>query len=498
MADAGAIKAGEAFVSITASDAQLRRDLPAIQARWANTIAMMQTAGAALSFGFLARAATGAIDAAGLRGRAIFDRAQENDIPTEQAARLAAAAHEANISLDTLANGLDNLSRVGSIRQLDAIAARINAIGDAGERAEAIARTFGTRADFGPFLQALERVGDGRALAQQAAEANATVQAFDRLRYALSSVGTTFGAVLGPAVRPAVDMLTRAAVGVRAWTERNPELVQSLALVGGAIGIVGGGMAVIAAGSMVAGVAVRGLAAAFGAVRGALSLVGAVATSPWTLMIAGAGAAGVAFARLTDSGRQLTDTLGSTFRTTWGGIVDAVKSGELEMAFQIAAAGIKTIWSEMLSWMNRETYGVFEWIWRTSQEGWTNFFGWMNDLITGTPIGTTNQEIRLHDERVRRHNLAFPPETARAELDRLREEARRRVQALSETTTASTAHGPSQQQNVIARGLFAAQAAFGLIGGSPTDRTEGYQRTMVAELQGLRRDLHDLPVAVFG
>jgi hypothetical protein len=44
-------------------------------------------------------------------------------------------------------------------------------------------------------------------------------------------------------------------------------------------------------------------------------------------------------------------TTGEVFGTTWGGIVDAVKAGNLELAFEVLSAGVKRIWQGMLLWM---------------------------------------------------------------------------------------------------------------------------------------------------
>ena len=53
-------------------------------------------------------------------------------------------------------------------------------------------------------------------------------------------------------------------------------------------------------------------------------------------------------------------TMAATFGETWGSVVEAVKKGQLELAFKVAAAGIKAIWFGMLSDMGKAFAGWLE------------------------------------------------------------------------------------------------------------------------------------------
>lgn len=112
-------------------------------------------------------------------------------------------------------------------------------------------------------------------------------------------------------------------------------LSAGLLSVGAALSIVGPGVLAVV-GSIVKGVM------HFGLFR--LSIVGAIAA-----LLAGTDSGKAALASFSEAIRAAA----ATFSETWGGIVTAVKKGDLELAFKIAAAGIKSVWFGMLSDMGK-------------------------------------------------------------------------------------------------------------------------------------------------
>jgi hypothetical protein len=114
------------------------------------------------------------------------------------------------------------------------------------------------------------------------------------------------------------------------------------------------GFAAAAAASVALGVALLVLAGVSAGVSAAIGLVVATAKlaaaafalllTPVGLVAAAFAAAGVALVVFGGVGKETFGALKTTFETTWGGIVDAIKAGDLELAGRIAVAGLKAAW----------------------------------------------------------------------------------------------------------------------------------------------------------
>lgn len=132
---------------------------------------------------------------------------------------------------------------------------------------------------------------------------------------------------------------------VAGFVRENAGLVTVVAAVGA--GLVAAGAAAVGIGAALSGVAV-----AVGVLKAALLAL----LSPVGLVVAAVAGVVTAWATFTEKGRETATELGraftevgSLFTEMWGGIVAAVKSGDLESAFQILAAGVQAIFFTMIS-----------------------------------------------------------------------------------------------------------------------------------------------------
>ena len=139
-------------------------------------------------------------------------------------------------------------------------------------------------------------------------------------------------------------------IAVREWIAANSQLITGVVVVGAAL--VAGGAALIATGAAITGLtsAIGGLVAVLGVVKGGIAFV----LSPVGLLIAGLGALTYWFVTTKDAGKEMSASIGVYFTDmkgvaveSWGGIVDAIKSGDLELAGKIAVAGLNVAWIGM-------------------------------------------------------------------------------------------------------------------------------------------------------
>jgi hypothetical protein len=190
------------------------------------------------------------------------------------------------------------------------------------------------------------------------------------LRIAAKVASFEIGAALAPALKDAVDWLTRSARGAIDFIRQHQGLIQvaakaSLAVVGLGVALTGLGKAM-----SLAGAAIKITAFTLPYLGGLLELV----LNPIGLVVVGLGAAGAAFLVFTQTGQRALAYLGDQFggllttaKEMWGGIKDALEAGDILMAAKVAWSGIK---SAVLS----NTVGM--------QQAWVNFttaieIGWV-------------------------------------------------------------------------------------------------------------------------
>lgn len=193
--------------------------------------------------------------------------------------------------------------------------------------------------------------------------------------------------------------IVEGSIAVREWIAANSQLVTNTVVVGGAL--VAGGVALIALGGAMSGAAAAAsaLGAAFVGVKSGVLL----AVSPVGLLVAGLGALSYWFVTTKEDGKQFAQSVGGYFVTlkdtaveSWGGIVDAVKSGDLELAGQIAVAGLNVAWAGMKVEFQKQWNGVksiFVDGWHDAimlaELGWKSF---MNTIANGV-VSFTEQIV---------------------------------------------------------------------------------------------------------
>lgn len=164
------------------------------------------------------------------------------------------------------------------------------------------------------------------------------------LKGSLSDVAAEIGSAILPYVTKFVSVARKAIKTAREWIKDNHGLI--VAAAAAAAGIFGIGVAItgLGAAAWIAGAALSAIAAVLGVV---LSPVGLITAA----LVGGI----YAWARYTDSGKNAVSILGGLFgellaigKQTFGGIYEALSAGDLQLAGQIAFAGLKLAAAEGL------------------------------------------------------------------------------------------------------------------------------------------------------
>ncbi|MCI0362114.1 MAG: phage tail tape measure protein, partial [Planctomycetaceae bacterium] len=237
--------------------------------------------------------------------------------------------------------------------QLQIVADRLAAIEDPTTRTAAAVEVLGKSgtqllpmvANLRAFREEARRLGI--APTEEASKlADALGDAFDAVKSVAGATIFEIGAALAPALLPAAEALKEILGTVNRWVRANSGLVRTVALVGA--GLLAAGVAVTAIGATI-----FGLGTAFGLVASALMAIAGgvgVVLSPMGLLIGLVVGGIAAWARFTTSGqaavkgiRDGLSALLTTAQTAIGGIGDALASGDLALAGQIAIKGLQVV-----------------------------------------------------------------------------------------------------------------------------------------------------------
>lgn len=426
-----AIKAGRAFVEISANDQGVMKSLDRIKARFTKFGAGMVKVGlgiAAVGAAALAPLA-GVMDTLTEQGK-LAATADAFGLTAEEASRLFGIMKSGGSDIRDATEGIvtfnqriaDAMSGTGEEAQklfadlgvsaesftgnsadkfyqlLDAL----RGVQDPAKRVQLLLKAVGedTGKNLIPLLsmsrEEVERLGDAfqvsaedMAAAQAATKAQtlATAQMEKAWREVAFSVAPTITSIL-QAILPVIQ-------GVANFAAHNHELIMTLAavaavLVGAGLGIAALGTAVMAVGGIItaATTVVGGISAALaflatpvGAVIAivavlvaALVVAGAIATYVfWDQIVAGVQAVAVWFQT------TFAESI-AAFTQMWEGLVAAIKKGDLKLAFAIVVTGIQVVWFDML--MQLKTL-------------FTAFLKWFIDKLVSIPklIGDTFGKI---------------------------------------------------------------------------------------------------------
>lgn len=450
----GAIRAGLAFVELSATDNKLIRALDNAKQKMQAFGAGMAKVGAATAAagGALLGPVAGLFASAVNRSSDLATLANEFGTTTEKLSAMGYAFETAGIKQDEFADTLKGLSqklsaaadggdetfdRLGlSAQELIKLPVdeQFNRIADALARVPLAAdRTNMSLTLFGGAGSKLNRIlaqGSGE-MARLTAEAETvgavmsgeTASAGQRLAKTFTRLESTVRYAflsIGEALFPQADAIEEFSRGigntvrsVREWIGENKQLVVGAVAVGAALVAVGTGA--IALGTVVQGLAglVSGTVAAF---TGAVSLItGAFAALASPLGIAAAALAGLGylFVMHTETGKQLASVVGgelseswNTLRDTavgaWTGIGSALKRGDLRAAGEIALAGLTVAFQQGMltlrkAWLALQGYFVDGWSSSASAVGgiWTNLIDKLAELFVKLTAGILSRAAGL-------------------------------------------------------------------------------------------------------
>jgi len=190
--------------------------------------------------------------------------------------------------------------------------------------------------------------------------------AIDDIKTAVKAAAMHIGAALAPVLIQLANVIKTVVVGVAAFAQQFPIATTVIAAFG--VGLFAAATALIAFGTIAAVVipTVTGLIAALDAVALPWIAIGvAIAAAVVELLAIGAVITAVAgyFLFFTQTGRQVLDTilsplyavlrrfhgLGEVFKKTFGGIGDALKSGDVQALWRIVLLGMTAAWHEFVA-----------------------------------------------------------------------------------------------------------------------------------------------------
>lgn len=264
---------------------------------------------------------------------------------------------------------IDDLNRLSPEDQFQAIAESIGSIEDPSQKAAAAMAIFGgSGTDLLPMMENIKELRkEAKELGiapspESIAAADMLGDTIDKMKKVVGSAFFEIGAAVAPMAQDILDGFILAAKAVRKFVAENKPLIVTAAKVAIAITAAGAaimavGVAFIAAGAVIGGVlsVTSGVAAAFGVITAVLSAV----LSPLGLLIAALTGGAVAWVKFTDSGKQTVagftgfitsafTAISTTVIDTFGGIVDAIRGGDLELAGQIAMTGLRLVFMQAL------------------------------------------------------------------------------------------------------------------------------------------------------
>lgn len=408
-----------------------------------------QLAAAAEAFGLTAEKASRLFGLMQAGGSDIRD-ATEGLVTFNQrvADALAGTGEEAQALFQGLGVSAQAFAGLDSADRFTQLIATLRAIPDPAKRVQLLLKAVGedTGKNLIPVLSmtADEVAALGDAFEQSTADlaqARDTQRAYALATAQLSGIWRQVVGAIAPSIRDLASWVSRAIKPVAAWVRENREAVRTAALVAAVVLGVGGALIVLGTSVSVAGFALGGFVSLLTVVG---SVLGMIAT-PVGAVIAALVTLGTVFVTQTEAGRWMTEELKVSFlsfadtaTTAWGGIVDAITAGELELAARIALAAVSLTWAQ----------AVLEWttLWQHFQttvvDGWyeavteiklliTDASAWIARTFAGTletlfqSIAQIADRLGLDDlARQYRDNLDF----SEATVNRNRERMARQIQ----------------------------------------------------------------------
>jgi hypothetical protein len=435
---AGEVRAGKAFVEITARD-KVRAVLDKISGRLRAFGRGVSMIGASL-LAASGAALTPLISAAKMFsdvGDQIAKMSARTGVSVEALSELGFAAEQSGSDLETIEKGLRTMQRVlgdaaqGSTmaqealttlglsfddlkdltpeQQFKLLADRLSRIEDPTLRAAAAMKVFGKSgtqllpllANGAAGIEALQAQARNLGLTISSTDAKKAEELNDQLGIMWRTLKSNLfaaGAAVADLLIDFVNRVSTLARATAAWVNANRPLVATLAKIAAIVGVVGGVLVAVGGMATLAGLAFAGLSAlvtaatvalgAIAAVIGAiLTPVGAVSVAVVALagyLIYASGSGGKALAWLGDVFNQLKDTATKTF----GGIADALAAGDLALAGRILWLALKMEWQRGIAALNEVWIGfkdtffsALDSVWAFFKKGWNEAVGFVAGIV---------------------------------------------------------------------------------------------------------------------
>jgi hypothetical protein len=278
------------------------------------------------------------------------------------------AAQGTKTAVDALSQvglSFDQLKGMKPEDQFQAIADGLNNISDPTMRAATAMDIFGRSGTMLlPMLSTLREVREearqrGLIPTDEAVrDAEALNDAFNRVRRTGLAAFFEIGAAVAPMLLPALEIVANITTGVIRWIRANQGIIRTIALIGAGLLAAGTAIAALGVGIVAAGAVLGSIAT----ILPVIAAVVAAVLSPVGLIVAavvaiGAGLAAVLvyWVRFTAAGqrafRQLMAALAPfarTLKTAFDGILDALRGGQIELAFKIMTTALKLLWLQFI------------------------------------------------------------------------------------------------------------------------------------------------------
>lgn len=344
------IRAGGAFVEFfSKGKVGVMRDLQTVQ----TSLRAFGTATAAIS-GAIAAGLGAAFAKFSSMGDSLTDTANRLGITTERLQELSYAASQSGASMADVERAMLMAQRKGL--NFEKVAAAIGAMEDPVRRNQAAFEAFGkSGAKIAPMLKELSQLSTkARELGlvfkpEDVAAGGRMADMWGAIKDQVAAVAFHVGAALAPAMETLFGVTQQVLAVTIRFVDQNRALVIGAALSSIALGAMAGGFLGVAAAAWIATTAMT----AYSTIAAVAAGITAVIVSPVAIIVgllAALGAELVAaaayWAFYTEQGQRAMKFLWNVVSTTLKGIGDAIMSGNLKLAWEIALAGVFVVFAK--------------------------------------------------------------------------------------------------------------------------------------------------------
>jgi len=179
--------------------------------------------------------------------------------------------------------------------------------------------------------------------------------AYNRLQGALSGLWVQLGSAVAPAIENSTEIMVGAIRGVTNWVMQNKQLIATVFKVAAAVGAAG--TAIAAAGGALAGLGtiLTPVTAALAVIAGGMAVVEYRTKAGATLWGSYKNSVVGLYKTFVENVRPIVEEAQKVI----GGVISAIKGGDLALAAKIAWGGLKLAWLEGMLWLSDKTDSVF-------------------------------------------------------------------------------------------------------------------------------------------